>query len=271
MKVIIFNDVQNFNGSLDILNSRYGKTNKKFWDYNKYIPFLIRKINFLDKLKKEKLLLDKAFFYTGRYNSKLIEHLKWSCHKKIGEINRLIEKEKWLLDFVSQQKLSYELRIKVNHHIEDIKKELEEKRKAYFSYILKQERNFEGQRKLFEEIKKDKIIEIKSLPLKQKDGEVYQKGVDVLIATDLINLAHTNHYDLAIVLSGDTDLIEAIRLIRKMGKKVIIVSYHTPRNPEMSNISDLMTAGNHFLNLRNLNDEEVEKMSDLREDKSNSE
>ena len=74
-------------------------------------------------------------------------------------------------------------------------------------------------------------------------------------------------YDIAIILSGDTDLIEAVRLVRKMNKKVIIVSYHTPGEHEMSNISDMMTAGNHFLNLRNLTEEEIGHMSELREEK----
>lgn len=44
MKVIIFNDTQNFNGSLDFINSRFKKQDKRFWDYKKYIPFLIEKI-----------------------------------------------------------------------------------------------------------------------------------------------------------------------------------------------------------------------------------
>lgn len=111
------------------------------------------------------------------------------------------------------------------------------------------------------------LIEIKSLPLKQKEGEVYQKGIDVKIATDLVNLAHEKAYDMAIILSGDTDLIEAVRLIRNLGKRVIIISYHTPGNHKLSNISDMITAGDYFLNLRNLANEEIEEMSELREEK----
>lgn len=262
---MIFNDVQNFNASLELLNNRYERKDKRFWDYNKYFSFLVRKVNSLDKFSQDKWILDKVFFYTGKYNSKLIENLKWSCHQKIAWLNRMVEKEQHLLDIVSQQKLSHELRRKVNGHIDEIKQNFEKEKGEYISYLQKQERNFEGQKKLFEELGKNPLIEIKPLQLKQREGEVYQKGIDVLLAIDLVHLAHINSYDVAIVLSGDTDLIEAVRLVRKMGKKVIVVSYHTPRNHLMSNISDLMTAGTHFLNLRDFTDKEIFEMSELRE------
>ncbi len=80
MRAIIFNDVQNFNGSLDIINSQYAKKDQRFWSYEKYLPFLIRKVNSLKKLENEHLILARAFFYTGRYNAKLLEHLEWSCN-----------------------------------------------------------------------------------------------------------------------------------------------------------------------------------------------
>jgi uncharacterized LabA/DUF88 family protein len=47
------------------------------------------------------------------------------------------------------------------------------------------------------------------------------KGDDIRLATDLINGAYENLYDFAIVVSGDEDFIPAIKLVQKMGKKVI--------------------------------------------------
>jgi uncharacterized LabA/DUF88 family protein len=83
------------------------------------------------------------------------------------------------------------------------------------------------------------------------------------LATDLINLAHIGEYDIAIILSGDTDMIEAVRLIKSMGKTPIIISYHTPGEPEKSHISDLMSVGK-FINMKDFSNEEIGKMSDLR-------
>lgn len=263
MKLIIFNDTQNFNGSLNFMNLRFKKKEKRFWDYKKYLPFLVEKVKSISTLKNTELQLVKTYFYEGKYNSSLISSLKWNCNKKIAEINKLIDREQHLLNIISQEKLSRSLRGKINSHVNGIKKELEEKRASYFNYIAKQKRNFKGQKKLFEDLEGNSFIELKTTPLKQSGAEVYQKGVDVLLATDLVNLAHTNAYDVAIVLSGDTDLIEAVKLVKSLGKTVIILSYHTPKNPKLSNISDLMNIG-RFINLRDFTKQEIFSMSRLR-------
>lgn len=54
MKVIIFNDLDNFNGSLSIINKDLKEDKKRFWDIDKYIPFLLEKIKNLDKSKFSK-------------------------------------------------------------------------------------------------------------------------------------------------------------------------------------------------------------------------
>ena len=266
MKVIIFNDTQNFNGSLNFLNDKFKRDEKRFWDYKKYIPFLIEKIKSIDSLTKENFQLIKVYFYEGKYSSKLINNLRWSCNQKIAELNQRIKKEQNLLNQISQEKLSNQIRRKINLHVEEIKQQLEDKKKEYFSYLEKQKRNFRGQKNLLEELKGNSLIDVKPTPLKQKEGEIYQKGVDVLLATDLIHLAHINAYDIAIILSGDTDLIEAVRLIKTLGKTPIIFSYHTDGNPKKSNISDLMNAGK-FVNMKDFTDEEILEMSDLRREK----
>lgn len=265
MRVIIFNDTQNFNGSLNLINDRFKNKDKRFWNYNKYMPFLLKKINSLKGFNNIKLQLVKAYFYEGRYSSTIMKNFRWSTGQEIREINRLILKEQALLNMISQQSnVSKKLRREVTKHVEGFKKELMEKREAYIKNIEKQERNFEGQKELFKEIEKNPLTEIRATPLKQSKGEVYQKGVDVLLATDLVHLAHTGAFDIAIILSGDTDLIEAVKLIKGLGKTVIVLSYHDPSNPEKSNISDLIGVGK-FVNLRGLKDGEIKEMSDLRE------
>ncbi|MBU2104614.1 MAG: hypothetical protein KKF67_02460, partial [Nanoarchaeota archaeon] len=125
MKVIIFNDTQNFNGSLNFINKRFKKSEKRFWNYKKYIHFLIKKIKSIDDLNKEKFQLVKTYFYEGKYSSKIINNLRWSCNQKIKELNNMIRKEQNLLSLISQEKLSNHLRRKINSHVEEIKKQLE--------------------------------------------------------------------------------------------------------------------------------------------------
>ena len=264
MKIIIFNDTQNFNGSLGLLNKRFDRKNKRFWDYKKYIPFLIEKIKSLDGFRGENMELKKVYFYEGKYSNILIKNFKWSCGGIIKELNQMIDKEQKLLNIISQARTSSKnLRKMVNNHVNNIKEEFESKKDKIIKYIEKQERHFEGQKKLFKELESNPLIDVKTTPLKQKGGEIYQKGVDVLLTTDLTHLAHTEAYDIAIILSGDTDMIEAVKLIKTLGKTPIVVSYHTPGNPHRSNISDLMNVCK-FINLKDFTNEEIEKMSDLR-------
>ncbi|HPW56138.1 MAG: NYN domain-containing protein [Thermoanaerobaculaceae bacterium] len=48
----------------------------------------------------------------------------------------------------------------------------------------------------------------------------YEKGVDVKIATDLVAMAYAGKYDVAILVSGDSDLVPAVREVRFLGRVV---------------------------------------------------
>jgi uncharacterized LabA/DUF88 family protein len=57
------------------------------------------------------------------------------------------------------------------------------------------------------------------------DNDIREKGVDVQIAIDLVIGAVENKYDIAIVVSSDTDLIPAIKYVRSKGKRVEYVGF----------------------------------------------
>jgi hypothetical protein len=48
-----------------------------------------------------------------------------------------------------------------------------------------------------------------------------EKGVDTLIATDMIRLAWENAYDLAVLATSDSDLVPAVRFLDLKGMKVV--------------------------------------------------
>src|SRR3989344_7348663 len=122
MKVIIFNDLDNFNGSLNIINKDLEEEEKRFWDIDKYIPFLLEKIKSLDKSKfsKEEVKLIKTHIYTGRYSSKILYGLIWSCKNKIKEIQNIINKENSLKEEISKYKLDEKLNRKIINHVNNI-------------------------------------------------------------------------------------------------------------------------------------------------------
>lgn len=48
-----------------------------------------------------------------------------------------------------------------------------------------------------------------------------EKGIDTLLATDLIRLAISNTYDAAVLASSDADMVPAVEFVQTMGKKII--------------------------------------------------
>jgi uncharacterized LabA/DUF88 family protein len=116
---------------------------------------------------------------------------------------------------------------------EDIINKLEMKREVVniFYYTALLHKDFDESRhkehiKFLDKIKKIPKFSVILCNLKKiilKDGSVHFeiKGDDIHLATDLIKGAYENSYDIAIIVSGDEDFIQAIKLAQKNGKKVI--------------------------------------------------
>ena len=51
-----------------------------------------------------------------------------------------------------------------------------------------------------------------------------QKGVDTLVALDLVRLAARRVFDTAVLISGDRDLAEAVRTAQDLGSRVIVAT-----------------------------------------------
>jgi len=69
-----------------------------------------------------------------------------------------------------------------------------------------------------------------------KTDEYHEKGVDVLIAVDLLVGAYENKYNTAILVSSDTDLIPAVEKVRSMNKKVEYIGFsHKPSYAMIAN------------------------------------
>ena len=52
---------------------------------------------------------------------------------------------------------------------------------------------------------------------RDRQGNLREKGVDVLLAIDLVRMAAEDRYDVAIVLSGDGDLVHCLSLLFSPG------------------------------------------------------
>jgi len=82
-------------------------------------------------------------------------------------------------------------------------------------------------------------VSIKHRPLNYRKGVPLEKGVDILIATDMLTGALRNCYDTAILVSGDGDFVEVLEEIKRAGKQVENATFASSRSDALINAADL--------------------------------
>lgn len=84
------------------------------------------------------------------------------------------------------------------------------------------------QQQLFDQLQHQKIEVVRGLLL-ERDGRFFEKGVDVRLAVDIVAMAHEKKYDIAFIVSSDTDLIPAIVHARSYKKEIVHIGFeHQP-------------------------------------------
>ncbi len=83
-------------------------------------------------------------------------------------------------------------------------------------------------------------LEVKLGIWKQRGQTMVEKGVDVMIASDLISHAYEDHYDTAILVSGDADFYPALQVVKDTGKQVEVAAFDSNLSSESARISDVV-------------------------------
>ncbi len=97
---------------------------------------------------------------------------------------------------------------------------------------------FLNQQILFTNLKKQGIRLVFGKLIRHPDKTFHEKGVDVRIAVDMIKYARKNKYDLAYLVSSDTDLVPAIKEVQSIGKKVCYVGNFRKYSFDLAEIAD---------------------------------
>lgn len=198
-KVLILVDSGNFYKSIDLVSKE--RKEDRAIDYHKLNKFVIDYLKKNHQYKEEKLTHIRTYYYDGEYTDNLIKKIKDSI--KISK--------------------------KKNKDTTELEKCLEKtiKTKA-------------GQEKFYNKAKTFYYFEIKKKPVQFAHNKgVFQKGVDVEIAVDLVSFAFKNVYDVAVLFSGDIDLIESIKSIKSLGKHVVIFAHEKSIAKDMMQYADL--------------------------------
>ena len=76
------------------------------------------------------------------------------------------------------------------------------------------------------------------------DGGQIEKGVDVMLATDLLYFAWNDFYDVAVLVSGDSDFAYALQAVKNMGKHTEVAYFESGVSKDLLNVAD----NRHLLN-----------------------
>ncbi len=86
-------------------------------------------------------------------------------------------------------------------------------------------------------------MEVRLGTLKTTNGVTVEKGVDVMLATDVVHYAFENIYDTAIIVSGDADYAYALQLVKNKGKHVEVAYFENNISRELMDLCDIR----HFM------------------------
>lgn len=68
------------------------------------------------------------------------------------------------------------------------------------------------------------VVQLKPIQ-ETSEGKKKQKGVDISMFSDIVGLAEVDAYDTAIIVSGDRDFLDAVRMLKELGKKSEVWSF----------------------------------------------
>lgn len=96
--------------------------------------------------------------------------------------------------------------------------------------------SFREQQDFLEALRKTPYLEIRLGSTKKAVGT--EKGIDVMIATDLLYFAWSGFYDVAILVSGDADFAYAVQAVKNMGKHVEVAYFEGGVSKDLLDVAD---------------------------------
>ena len=100
------------------------------------------------------------------------------------------------------------------------------------------------QQKFLDSMYDTPYVEVRLGIWKQRGDIMVEKGVDVMLATDLITHAYKDHYDTAIVVSGDADFYPALQAVKDVGKHIEVAAFDMNLSGESGRVADVVVKFN---------------------------
>ncbi len=111
----------------------------------------------------------------------------------------------------------------------------------YYNVLREQDRNpqaYRDQQKFLSALYNTPYLEVRLGGSKARGGVIVEKGIDIMVATDMLRLAWTDVYDVAVLVTGDGDFAYAVGAVKDMGKHVEVAAFPANLSWELANVAD---------------------------------
>jgi len=96
------------------------------------------------------------------------------------------------------------------------------------------------QQEFLETLRKTPYLELRLGTTKLSQGIPVERGIDVMLATDLLYFAANNSYDIAILVSGDSDFGYTLGVVKNMGKHIEVAYFDNAASRDLLNSADYL-------------------------------
>jgi len=114
--------------------------------------------------------------------------------------------------------------------------------RTYYYNILQNQtqwpETYSEQQDFLDGLRKTPYLEIRLGTTKLAQGVTVEKGVDIMLATDLLNFTFSNLFDTAILVSGDADFSYVLHAIKNRGIHVEVAYFEKSISKDLWNIAD---------------------------------
>ncbi|MFC2003347.1 NYN domain-containing protein [Chloroflexota bacterium] len=98
--------------------------------------------------------------------------------------------------------------------------------------------SYREQREFLDILRKTPYLEVRLGSTKTAQGVEVEKGIDVMLATDLLYFAWNAFYDVAVLVSGDSDFAYALQAVKNMGKHVEVAYFESGVSKDLLDVAD---------------------------------
>jgi len=114
-------------------------------------------------------------------------------------------------------------------------------RTYYYNVLQDPSQRPEGhreQQEFLDVLRKTPYLEVRLGTTKLLQGIPVEKGIDIMLATDLLHFAWNDLYDVAILVSGDGDFAYALQAAKNMGRHVEVAYFESNVSRDLLEVAD---------------------------------